>query len=169
MSSLYQLTNEYVQLKLMAQDPEADEMSAEIYADTFEGLDGEFEDKCESWMKVVQDIKGENAALKAEIARLTARLRVGEHSVDRMMETVKNSMISTGKTKFKTTLFSFGIQKNPPKVVIDDPDLIPAYFKIPQEPKIDTAAIKDLLKSGDENHELDGAAHLEQGESLRIR
>ena len=65
MSSLYQLTNEYIQLKLMAQDPEADEINAETYADTFEGLEGEYEDKCESWMKVVQDIKGENAALKA--------------------------------------------------------------------------------------------------------
>lgn len=169
MSSLYQLTNEYVQLKLMAQDPEADEMSAEVYADTFEGLDGEFEDKCESWMKVVQDIKGENAALKAEIARLTARLRTGEHSVDRMTETVKNAMIATGKTKFKTTLFSFGIQKNPPKVVIDDPSRIYEEYLIEQEPKIDTAAIKAALKNEDEAPLWDGIAHLEQGESLRIR
>lgn len=169
MSSLYQLTNEYIQLKLMAQDPEADEMSAEIYADTFEGLDGEFEDKCESWMKVVQDIKGENATLKAEIARLTARLRVGEHSVDRMMETVKNSMIATGKTKFKTPLFSFSIAKNPPRVVIDDPDRIPEGFLIPQPPKVDTASIKESLKSIDAGPMWEGICHLEQGESLRIR
>lgn len=169
MSTLYQLTNEYIQLKLMAQDPEADEMSPEIYADTFEGLDGEFEDKCESWMKVVQDIKGENAALKAEITRLTARLRTGEHSVDRMMETVKNAMIATGKTKFKTLLFSFGIQKNPPKVVIDDPSRIPEGFLIPQEPKIDTASIKESLKSVDAAASWVGVAHLEQSMGLRIR
>ena len=169
MSTLYQLTNEYIQLKLMAQDPEADEISAETYADTFEGLSGEYEDKCESWMKVVQDIKGENAALKTEIARLTARLRTGEHSVDRMIETVKNSMIATGKTKFKTTLFSFSIAKNPPRVIIDDPSRIPEGFLIPQEPKIDTASIKESLKSVDAAEMWEGVAHLEHGESLRIR
>lgn len=41
----------------------------------------------------------------------------------------------TGKTKFKTELFSFGIQKNPPAVVIDNEEDIPKEYYIPQDPK----------------------------------
>ena len=74
----------------------------------------------------------------------------------------------TGKVKFKTALFSFGIRKNPPSVVIDEPYLenIPARFLIPQDPTVDKKAMKDALKAGED---LTGLCHLEQTESLSIR
>ena len=81
-----------------------------------------------------------------------------------MKEALQNAMFITGKTKFKTDLFSFNIQKNPPRLVIDRPEEIPEEYLIPQEPKIDTSAIKEALK----RQELP-FAHLEQSESLRIR
>ena len=75
---------------------------------------------------------------------------------------------ATGKTKFKTALFSFGIQKNPAAVVIDEGYIknIPDRFLIPQDPQIDKKAIKEALKAGED---LEGIAHLEQTESLRIK
>lgn len=166
MATLYELTNQYQMLLEMMQDPDVD---PDVLSDTMEGLDGEIEDKADAYAKVRLELVNYVAALKAEIARLTARVKSAENNIDRLTESLKNGMILTGKTKFRTDLFSFNIQKNPPKVVIDDQDLIPAYFFIPQPSKIDTAAIKDLLKKGDEKKELEGAAHLEQGESLRIR
>ena len=75
-------------------------------------------------------------------------------------------MIATGKTKFKTELFNFGIQKNPPKLVLDkEVEDIPMDYYIFQDPIADKEKIKQELKEG---KELD-FAHLEQGESLRIR
>ena len=71
----------------------------------------------------------------------------------------------TKKEKFKTDLFSFGIQKNPASLKIIEGKDIPSEFLIPQEPKIDTAEIKDRLKNG----EVLEFAELVQGESLRIR
>jgi hypothetical protein len=71
-------------------------------------------------------------------------------------------MRATGKTKFKTDLFSFNIQKNPARLVITGE--VPEKFLIPQDPKVDNKAIKELLKQ----QELP-FAHLEQSESLRIR
>ena len=76
-------------------------------------------------------------------------------------------MIQTGKEKFKTELFSFGIQNNPPKVVIDDYSKIPAEYLIEQEPKIDNKSIKEFLQKTDDQRSF--FAHLEQGRSLRIR
>lgn len=166
MATLYELTGQYQYLLFLMEDPDVD---PQIIEDSLEALSGDIEMKADGYAKVRLELLTQKAALKAEIDRLTARVKAIDRNVDRLMESLQTTMILTHMPKIKTGLFSFSIQKNPPKVVIDDPDLIPAYFKIPQEPKIDTAAIKDLLKKGDEKGELEGAAHLEQGESLRIK
>lgn len=166
MATLYELTGQMQALLALMEDPDVD---PEIIEDSLEAVSGEIEYKADGYAKVRAQLMAESAALKTEIDRLTARRRTIENNIDHMMERLLLGLIEAGKTKFKTDLFSFSVVKNPPKVVIDDPDLIPKYYLIQVDPKIDTAAIKDLLKNGDPNHELDGAAHLEQGESLRIR
>ena len=77
-------------------------------------------------------------------------------------------MIQTGKEKFKTELFSFGIQSNPAAVIMDEQYLenIPEEYLIPQEPKLDKKKLAADLKAG---VDLEGIAHLEQSRSLRIR
>ena len=166
MATLYELTGQYQMLLALMEDPDTD---PQIIEDSLEAISGEIEVKADGYAKVWLELMAIEAALGAEIDRLTAKKRAVRNNIDRMMESLKNGLIAAGKPKFKTDLFSFSVQKNPPKVIIDDPDLIPKYYLIQVEPRIDTAAIKDLLKNGDPNHELDGAAHLEQGESLRIR
>ena len=71
----------------------------------------------------------------------------------------------TGKTKFKTPLFSFGIQKNPTSVQIEEGATIPDKYLIAQEPKIDRKGMIADLKEG---IEIKGCT-LTQSESLRIR
>ena len=74
-------------------------------------------------------------------------------------------MQQTGKTKFKTNLFSFGIQKNPASVNITDVYAVPTQFREVQEPKLNKTAILEALKNGEEI----AGAEIVQGESLRIR
>ena len=70
----------------------------------------------------------------------------------------------TGKTKFKTDLFSFRIQKNPVSVKIDNEDDVPPeYLKITTS--VNKTAIKEAIESGEDIP----YAHLEQSESLRIQ
>lgn len=162
--TLYELTAEYGQLLALAEDPDVD---PQVLADTMEGLSGEIEDKADGYAKVMKQLEADAAALKGEIDRLTARKRTLENNIDRLKEALKTAMILTEKTKFKTELFSFGIQKNPASVVLDvDLAEIPAEYLIQQEPKVDKAKLKDDLKDG---KDLGGIAHLEQTESLRIR
>ena len=164
MATIYELTDEYVDLLNMLEDPELD---PEVLADTMEGMSGEIEAKADGYAKVIAELNAEIAGLKAEIERMTNRKTTMENNVKYLKSTLQFAMETTGKTKFKTELFSFGIQKNPASVVIDEPYLenIPDKYLIPQDPKIDKVKIKEDLKAGIDI----GIAHLEQSQSLRIR
>lgn len=165
MATLYELTSDYMRLMELAEDPETDR---QILLDTMDGMDGELEAKADGYAKVLAQLKSNRAGLKAEIDRLTARMKTIDTNMDRMKEILQWAMTVTGKTKFKTDLFSFNVQKNPPSVVIDEQYLenLPQEYLIPQEPKVDKTKIKEDIKAG---KDLTGIAHLEQSESLRIR
>ena len=103
--------------------------------------------------------------MRFESKRLENGYKTIERNIARMKQALQDSMIATGKTKFKTDLFSFTVRKNPASVVIDRETSIPPEFLIPQDPKIDKKAIKAAIDRGDDIT----FAHLEQGESLIIR
>jgi hypothetical protein len=69
---------------------------------------------------------------------------MSENSVKRMKQALQTSMELTGKRKFKTALFSFGIQKNPASLVIDEDYIenIPPRYLIYQDPVIDRQKLK---------------------------
>lgn len=162
---LYEITEQYMKLLELAEDPETD---PEIIADTMEAIEGDFEDKATGYAKVITQLKAEAEAVKKESDRLAARRKALEANANRIRDNLQAAMVAVGKPKFKTDLFSFNIQKNPPSVVMDTEDLfaIPQEYIVIPDPEINKAAIKDALKSG---IVLDGIAHLEQGETLRIR
>ena len=163
--TLYELTAEYKYLLDVAEDPDID---PEVLADTMEALDGEIEDKADGYGRVIRQMEADAAALKAEEQRLTTRRKTVETNIKRMKETLQNAMTAVGKPKIDTELFKFRIQKNPASVIIDEQYIenIPVEYLIEQEPKLDKAKIKEDLKAG---VNLDGIAHLEQTETLRIK
>ena len=74
-------------------------------------------------------------------------------------------MIATGKKKFKTSLFSFGIQKNPATVNVINPEAVPEQFRKQQEPVLDKHGLIEYIKANGNTE----YAELTQTESLRIR
>lgn len=129
-------------------------------------MDYEFEDKADGYAKVLRSLDGKEEAISSEIKRLTEMKRVVANNKKAIKQNLENAMIDTGKTKFKTTLFSFGIQKNPASVRIKDESLVPEEYRIKQPDKIDKKGLIKALKEGavfTENIEL------VQTESLRIR
>lgn len=162
MSTMYELTADYLAVLAMATDGET---PPDAVADTLEAIGGEIELKAENSAVIMQEINAEAAKLDAEIKRLTARKKSLETNADAIKQRVFDTMKSTKKEKFKTTLFSFSIKKNPPKLVIDDETKIPKKYLIPQPAKIDNAAIKAELTAGKKCK----YAHIEQGESLTIK
>ena len=160
--TLYELTDDYMEVASMIDDPDVD---PQTIADTLESIGGEIEDKAENYAKVIANATAEADGLAKEIERLARRKKAIETNARRVKDTLQNAMVVTGKTKFKTPLFSFGIQKNPASLEIAEGTTIPERYLIPQEPKVDKAAIKAALKDGEV---IDGCT-LVQGESLRIR
>jgi len=162
MSTIYELTDEYRFLLELAEDPDVD---PDTLADTLEALGGEIEDKADGYAKVMKQLESDAAALKAEEKRLYTRRTVCENSIARMKKALQSTMEVTGKTKFKTNLFSFWIQKNAPRLVVDNEKKVPAEYFVQPDPVRNDEAIKKALK--------DGAAydwcHLEQSASLRVK
>ena len=163
--TLYELTEDYMNLLELAEDPDIDEQA---FTDTLEGIEGALEDKAEGYAKVIRTLEGDAAACDAESKRLRNKKQTIENNIKRMKQALQITMEVTGKTKFKTALFSFNIQKNPAAVVMDEQYIenIPERFLIPQDPQIDKKAIKEALKAGED---LEGIAHLSETYSLRIR
>ena len=158
---LYEITGEILELLMMAEDLELDQ---KMIRDTMEGLDFEFEEKAEAYAKVVKTLEMDIAGLDEEIQRMTKRKATIKNNIDRLKRSLEGAMIATGKRKFKTPLFGFGIQKNPPSLNVLDETKIPAEFWIEQQPKLDKKAALAYVKE----NEVDWA-ELSQTESLRIR
>jgi hypothetical protein len=163
--TLYEITNDYMQLMQMMEDPE---MDPQTLSDTMEGIEGELEVKAESYAKVMKNLEADVVGIKAEIDRLSERKKTIENNIKKMKETLQFAMETTGKTKFKTELFSFGIRKNAPAVVMDEPYIenVPERFLKYSDPTINRSAIKEAIQNGED---LEGLAHLEQSSSLSIR
>ena len=162
---LYELSEQYQILQEMAYDPEVDE---ETLRDTMEGLWGEIEEKADGYARIIFGMKADIEILKKEEERLRLRRKSLENRSEFLKNNLEANMRYIGKTKFKTSLFSFNIQKNgglQPLVIDGLIEDIPGKYLIAQEPVPDNKAIRELLK--DKQVEW---AHLEpQGESLRIR
>ncbi|WP_033167675.1 siphovirus Gp157 family protein [Clostridium sp. KNHs205] len=166
MSSLYQITENYDAVLNMLYDEEMDEQTI---LDTLESIEGEFEDKADGYAKLYKTLKYDADTIQTEIDRLRSRLNTFENRAQSLKDTLEANMKQIGKTKFKTTLFSFGIQKNggkqPLKIDALDVNTIPAEYLIPQDPLPNNEKIRELLEK-----QKVAWAHLEpRGESLRIR
>lgn len=166
MANLYELTDQFLQLQQMLEDPD---MDAQIISDTLEAVEGELEAKADGYARIIRNMEGSIAAIKAEKERLSNKQNVLESSIKRLKDNLQASMVATGKVKFKTDLFSFGIQKNGGKAPVildvkDTSELPDDLVRIKEEADLD--AIRALI-------EKDGSckyAHLgERGESLRIK
>lgn len=169
--SLYEMTGDFLKLMDMLYDED-------VYEDNLiaacEAIELQIEDKADGYAKIIKSIDANVAGLKSEEKRLKDRRTALENRQKLLKENLENSMRAMGKTKFKTDLFSFGIQKNPASVKIDDPegfvkrcqqDGREDLLKI-REPEINKTAVKNaIIKDG----EIIEGAEVIQTEGLRIR
>ena len=162
MATLYELQGEYQRLYQLAEE---EELTLEDIQDTLESLDGELEDKAVGYAMVMKEIEGQIDVIKKEIERLNSKVKTLNNNKDRMKNALQDAMIQTDNKEFKTDLFNFKIQNNPPSVKVLQESEIPEQYFIPQEPKLDKKGILAELKAG---KDIQGV-EMVQGQSLRIR
>ena len=163
MSRLYELKENYKQIANMLYEEEIDE---QCILDTLESIEGEIEEKADNYAVIIKELLGDAEICKQEKLRLEARQKSFENRAKLLRDKLQEVMLETGKTKFKTAKFSFGIQKNgglTPLWVDEDYSNIPQkYLKV--EP--DNTKIRQALDTGEN---IIFAHYEERGESLRIR
>lgn len=168
MASIYELTQEFETLWSLMEDGLLDD---EALAGAFDVAKEDLAIKLEGYCKFIKNLESDIAGLKEEEKRLATRRKTMENTVDRAKEAMKKAMETAGEKKIPAGSFTCSIQSNPPKVVLDEQYLenIPEKYLIPQEPQINKKLMLEVLKDPYNTPELQGIAHLETGESLRIR
>lgn len=153
------------ELSLAFQDVQNMDLDPEVMKDTLDSIEDTIESKAENIAKLVRNLESDVSAYKEEEDRLKTKRQATENKVKWLKTYLEDNMKLTGKTKFKSGMFNFSIQKNPASVNITDEKAIPEEFLIQQPPKVDKTSLKEILKRG---IEVPGA-ELKQTEGLRIR
>lgn len=163
--NLYQLTSDYETVLNMLYDEDIDE---QMILDTLEGIEGEIEDKADGYAKIIKELLGDAEKVKNEKIRLEVRQKSFENKAKLLKKNLEKTLIQLGKTKFKTELFSFNIQKNGGKLplIIDEIKEVPEEYFKHTEKELDNTKIREAIDSG---KKITFAHYGEQGESLRIK
>lgn len=162
MSTLYEITGDYLRLLEMLEEEKS--IDPQAFADTLDAIEGEFEIKADGYARVIRELEADAKKYETEIRRMQGRMEVIKNRTKMIRQHLYDSMKATGKTKFKTDLFSFNIQRNggTHPMEVDELCVTRAYMKMVP----DNAKIRKALEDG---KELKFAVLKERGDHLVIR
>lgn len=168
MSSLRQISQEYLELSSMLLDDETDQELIQAIVDTLEAKSGEFELKAENYAKILANIDDDIQNSKKEEQRLSTRRKILENRYKWLKDILYTSMKSTGKADFSSGNYKFKICKNggklPIELKVDVNDLPDDLVTITKKPNND--AIRFYIET---TGDITFAQFGERGESLRIK
>lgn len=161
--TLYELTGEWLRLLDIAEEDD-DPVALQ---DTLETLEGEIQDKVDSYCAVIRKLDSDIDYCTNEIHRISDRINAMIRNKDLIKQHLQNTMEITGQYKIKTKLNTVSIQRNggylPVILDVEQDDLPKDCFKTIET--VDYKAIRAKLDAG----ECDFAHYAERGRSLRIR
>jgi len=156
---LYEISQQFNEL-LSRED-----IDEETLADTFEGLEFQLKEKAKNIGGFILNLEVQAKAIKEAEQNMNKRRKVLENKAASLKKYLHNNMVIANKDEFKYPEYDIKIKKNPPKVVVDNEDVIPEKFKkVITTINIDKNALKDKLKVEDVL-----GAHLEQTTRLHIK
>lgn len=147
MPNIYELTGEVLRLGAALQD----DMTQAEFDEALKAYDASREDlagKLDGYARLIKNIDGDVAALKAEERRISENRKALENRVERLREAVRSAMIATGERKVKVGIGTWSLQKGRPCVSVLDEAKIPVEYKIVQKPTLDREKMLMELKEG---------------------
>ena len=165
MANIYELTES---IRLLWDLMDQGELDDDVLKDAMMNSQEDLKDKLEGYCKFIRQMESDVDGISVEIKRLQDRKAVLKNTIERSKKVMQMAMETAGEKKVKGQIFTISIQANPESVVLDESyieNIPPEYLKV-KDPDIDKAKLKEDLKNG---VNLDGIAHLEQTESLRIK
>jgi hypothetical protein len=141
---------------------QAEEIDEQTFTDTLEAMG--VEEKLEAYCQIIGQLNADIEMFKTEAARIAARKKTAENSVERMKQAILIYLKQSGQTKSKAGTFSVALSTSKSVQVTDESKIPPQYLVI-QPPKVDKIAIREALNKGDT---VEGAELVEK-EGVRIR
>ena len=167
--TLYELMTDY---KNFLSAVENGDIPEEAIVDTLEAIEGDINEKIDNIACVLKVLEAEEKAIKDEVSRLEARLKVKVNAKNRTKNYLSEMMLSMGKTEFESPRNKITFRKTPGKVVFDDEKKFIEWAKINADgllnygkPSVDKTAIKVALANG---AEIEGV-RIESGQSMTIK
>ena len=162
--TLYELRAEYMELLELLEDPDTD---PQVIADTMEGIQGELDIKCDSYVVVIRQLEAQVEMIDAELIRLEKNKSALTNNIKRMKAAVLDTIQMTGSRKMVTDHFKLSIVKNGGKqpMEVDEIEKIPQDY-LTMKPVANMEKIRQELEGGGQ---LDFARLKERGEHLGIR
>ena len=125
MTSLYEMTGQYLALAELADDPN---MPEDALTDSLEGIEGEIEVKAQALLQVVAGMEGDTGAIDREIERLKGRKQVIQNRANSLRQYLFDNMVISGINKIACPLFQITLAKGRPMVVVNDAESIPDKY-----------------------------------------
>ena len=151
MNDLYTISEKYESLLCgyLTQSEEDELAHGEITLDNLLGnIESDFNEKVVNVCSFIKDIDIDIDSISTVINDLQKRKNKLISKRDNLADLVKNSMVKVGVEKIHSTLFDVKIAKNPAKLIIDDPNLIPeCYILTTFIDEINKKKIKEDLKN----------------------
>lgn len=133
-------------------------------AEECESLLLQLDDKREAYCKVIRNSEARTKALEDEARRFQMRARVEKGLATRLKATLLEDMEDSGETTAPAGVFSIGVARSQPAVVLaEDFEPPDAFARVSVTP--DKPAIRRALQAG----EVVEGAELEERQHLRIR
>jgi hypothetical protein len=153
-----------MELLALLEDPETD---PQVIADTMEGIQGELDIKCDSYVVVIRQLEAQVEMIDTELIRLEKNKSALTNNIKRMKSAVLDTIQMTGSRKMVTDHFKLSIVKNGGKqpMEVDEIEKIPQDY-LTMKPVANMEKIRQELEGGGQ---LDFARLKERGEHLGIR
>ncbi len=165
MPHLYELSTQMKGLQLLI---DGGEMSADVLADTLQGLTGDLVAKGKDVLLFMANLKGDIEAFDSEIKRLTARKKTLTNNRDWLSNYLRSNMIECTITKIESPVFTATLRKAGKMVEITSEKDLPVSYQtmIPASWTINKKQILKDLKAG---VEIPGARMIDAKQGLTIK
>ena len=129
---------------------ESGEIPEEDAADTFEGMQGQLNDKINDYLFVRRDMMETITNIDAEIDRLTSLKKTKQSQVKVLTERLKNNLEGVNQSNFDTGMFKGHFRKGGKSLKVHKSDQVPDKFvKTSIIEKVDAAELKKAIESGE--------------------
>lgn len=147
---LYELTTQFRELQLLAEDPECDPAAL---ADTFDGIEGMFHDKAKAIAGLIGNLTADADAIDVAAAAMKKRADRLRARSEQVRTYLLVNMQAMKCPPIKCPFFTIRIRDNPPHVEVLNADEVPDDYRV-QPPEtaprlpLDKRKILDALKAG---------------------